>query len=639
MICPWCRYLNIPRAKFCGECGRSLAFDAACESCGTLNPTAHLYCDMCGVELTPTSEIARAPVKPIERSQHSSAPPSQVVQPRDPVRASSSTLLGWIGFLKLLRPGLVWDQPAIQWRWSWDHIVASISRNKVELAMVAILTIVAAILRIYRLAELPSGLHGDEALTGLDALRILEEGWIGVYVGSALGQPAGPLYLTALVFRVFEPTQFTLHLSMALLGVATIPAAYFLLRIGFGRWVAVFGTVALTFSYWHLFFSRSAFMLVSMPLMTTLAAAAILIALRTTTRWAWFAAGVVLGLGVYSYNGYLMFVVAVALLFVAVLILGRNKSRFYITSVGVLAAGFLIAAFPLIRLAYTEPDFYFQHHRTASVLREPKYLEAQTLSEKIDFFTGRAWDAATLPFSHDEIDYIDGLGGRGTMNPILALLAYAGLIISIAKWRSPPHLLFAVTFVLGLGIIILGGENWGELRRPLIVLPFAYGLAGVAAITGGRWVAGLIGGVRGKAIAYSGTTLILVVAIALNTWTYFGLIVHEEHLDWVYASDLVDALDAAHEFDQPGTIYFYSGRWSYDYETRRFLYPETTGIDRSREYGDFSLEKHHDGPVTYVLLPPYTKEVDALREQYPGGDTVEEYTTQGARRYSVYHLQ
>lgn len=42
------------------------------------------------------------------------------------------------------------------------------------------------------------------------------------------------------------------------------------------------------------------------------------------------------------------------------------------------------------------------------------------------------------------------------------------------------------------------------------------------------------------------------------------------------------ALDAAHAFDDPGRIYFYAGRWSYNYETRLFLYPNTPGIDRSQ---------------------------------------------------------
>ena len=512
-----------------------------------------------------------------------------------------------------------------------------VSRNRLELAAVLALTIIAGLVRTYHLAALPGGLHGDEALTGLDALRILEDGWIGPYTGSALGQPTGPLYFTALVFELLGANSFTLHLSMALLGVATIPAAYFLFRIGFGRWVALFGTIALTFSYWHLFFSRTGFMVVSMPLMTTLAAAAILLALRSSTRWSWFIAGILVGLGIYSYNGYLAFLVIVAVFLAAALVLGRDNLRTYAVGMAFLAIGFVVSALPMLRVMYLEPDFYFQHHRTVSVLREPKFQEARSVGEKARYFAGRAWDAAMLPLRYPKADGVDGFGERGAVDPITGLLAYIGLAIAAARWRSPPHLFLAVAFVLGLGVLVVGLEDLGEMRRTLIIVPFVYGLAGVAAVEIGRAIV-RTAGAKWRQIAYVGGAAILAVVITWNTWTYFGEIVHEERLNWVYAVDLVEALDTAHEFEDPGRIYFYAARWRYDYEIRRFLYPDTPGVDRSKEFGEFSLEKTDDGPVTYVLLSPYAAEIDALRDILPGGKAVEEYNPDGGRRFSVYHL-
>ena len=637
MTCPWCSYENQPRARFCGDCGRSLRFDAVCASCSTPNPVGHRFCDACGAPLAGQPETTPSVNVPVEVSVPTAAPsPAARPAAAQPLSRRLPSV-GWPRFLGLPRPGLVWDQPAPQWRWSWGHIVNWAGRNRFELAVVVLLTIAAGILRIYRVTEVPGGLHGDEALTGLDALRVVREGWIGPYVGSALGQTTGPLYFTALVFALSEPTTFTLHLSMALVGVATIPATYLLMRIGFGRWAALFAAAALTFSYWHVFYSRAAFMLISTPLMTTLAAAAILIALRSSTRWAWLLAGGLLGLGVHSYNGYLMFLVVVAVLFGVVLVLGRDNLKLYVGGATVLAVGFVVAAFPLIHFAYFEPEFYSQRFRIASALREPKLQDAQTVGDKIEYFADRAWDAATLPLRHPKIDYVDGLGGRGAMDPILGLLAYAGLAIAIAKWRSPPHLLLALAFVFGLGVLLLGRENVGEFRRSFIIVPFVYGLAGVAVVAGGRWAARSLGA-KGKPLAYAGGATILIVAASLNVWTYFGGVVQEKHMDWVYASDLVDVLDAAHELDDPGRIYFYSGRWSYNYETRLFLYPDTPGLDRSREFGEYSLDRLDEGPVTYALLSPYAGEINTLREKYPGGEAVEEYGADGGRRYSIYRL-
>ena len=319
------------------------------------------------------------------------------------------------------------------------------------------------------------------------------------------------------------------------------------------------------------------------------------------------------------------------------LVLGRDNLRTYTAGVAVLIIGFVIAALPLLRIMYLEPDFYFQHHRTVSVLREPKFQEARTIGEKVEYFAGRAWDAATLPLHYPNADGVDGFGERGAVDPITALLAYVGFVLAVARWRSPPHLFLAIGFALGLGVLMVGLEDLGEMRRSLIIVPFVFGLAGVAAVEIGRAIA-RITGAESRRLAYIGGAAILAVIVIWNSWTYFGEIVHEERLAWVYAVDLVEALDAAHEFGDPGSVYFYSERWRYDYEIRRFLYPDTPGVDRSKEFGEFSLERTNDGPVTYVLLPPYAVEIDALQHMHPGGETVEKYKSDGSRRFSIYHL-
>ena len=248
----------------------------------------------------------------------------------------------------------------------------------------------------------------------------------------------------------------------------------------------------------------------------------------------------------------------------------------------------------------------------------------------------RTWDSATLLVRHSQVDGSDGMGGRGVLDPILAILAYAGLAVSIFRWRSPPHLLLAIAFVSGLATSIVKPTDWGELRQTFVIVPFVYGLAGLAVVEMCRWIARRLGG-RAMLIPYATGTALLVVAASLNVSAYAGH-VQRQDLDWVYGSDLVGALQSAHAFDEPGTVYFYSNRWSYDYETRRFLYPDSPGVDRSREFGVFSLERTDEGPVTYILLPPYDQEIEAIRQTYPGGETIEEYRPDGSRLFSVYHL-
>ena len=111
-----------------------------------------------------------------------------------------------------MRRGLVWDTPSHDWRRSRQNTWAWAGRNHWELLAVAFLTVAAAFLRVYRLEEIPAGFHGDEALTGIEGLRILQEGWIGPYTSSALGQLTGPFYLTALLIWLLDASVFSVRL-------------------------------------------------------------------------------------------------------------------------------------------------------------------------------------------------------------------------------------------------------------------------------------------------------------------------------------------------------------------------------------------------------------------------------------------
>ena len=106
---------------------------------------------------------------------------------------------------------------------------------------------------------------------------------------------------------------------------------------------------------------------------------------------------------------------------------------------------------------------------------------------------------------------------------------------------------------------------------------------------------------------------------------------------FTFVPDHIDALSAAHSFDDPGVIYFYSGRWSSNYESIQFLHRGSQGINRSQEFGTYDLEKVHAGPVTYLLIGHYAIEIDRLRELYPGGEVIVNDAPQP--RFIVYHFR
>ncbi len=56
MNCPSCGHENPDAARFCGDCGRSLATAAVCGSCGMENPAGQRFCHECGEPLSAETE-------------------------------------------------------------------------------------------------------------------------------------------------------------------------------------------------------------------------------------------------------------------------------------------------------------------------------------------------------------------------------------------------------------------------------------------------------------------------------------------------------------------------------------------------------------------------------------------------------
>mgnify|MGYP001228339220 CR=1 FL=1 len=95
--------------------------------------------------------------------------------------------------------------------------------RRAELLLLAAITALAAGLRLYRLDALPPGDGHDVAQYGVDALQILA-GARPVFLESNFGREALFSYLVALAYRFTGPGAYGIHLTSALIGVATVPA-------------------------------------------------------------------------------------------------------------------------------------------------------------------------------------------------------------------------------------------------------------------------------------------------------------------------------------------------------------------------------------------------------------------------------
>ena len=135
--------------------------------------------------------------------------------------------------------------------------------------------ILGAILRFYKLGEVPQVLTRDEAAIGYNAYSILKTGKdeygvkLPVYFLS-FGDYKNPLYiyLTSLLIPVFCLNEFTVRFLSALSGSLTIIASYLLIKEFFSKTqkgtedkqkrtepVALMASFLLAISPWHIFYS------------------------------------------------------------------------------------------------------------------------------------------------------------------------------------------------------------------------------------------------------------------------------------------------------------------------------------------------------------------------------------------------
>ena len=485
-----------------------------------------------------------------------------------------------------------------------------------EVAAVVTIILVAAVLRFWHLSSLPAGLHGDEAWTGLEAQRILEHGWIGPYSPGALGQPSGPMYLTAVAVWLFGNSVFAARVVSALLGLLTVAALYFVLRRNLDIRMAIVGAAFLAIMAWHVHFARVGFPLEAWPLAAVLATGTLMEALRRDDwRW-WAAAGTAASLGIYTYNAHPLFLAIFGgyALFNLLLVPAERFTR-----TAAFGAAVVIIALPMISFAANPANGYIEHPRLAMILNKPEWtsLSVGAKSRHIAQSYVAYWDQLAF---RPRIDGTDGTGVTAIVPAPFFVLALLGVGLALYGPRKP-----LVTFGLLVVLLMPFAAVFAveaQARRTIVSAPFMAMFAALAVVELLRVLA------MQRALVRRPATSILVAVVALsvlrNVKDYFGTFAASPFNRWVFAAEITDASRFMARLEPGSHVYFYSGRWSVNYETRRYLAPNVEAEDRSTEFGKYSLTVDgRQGRVIFVLLAPYEDRLPLLRELYPDGRVVE----------------
>jgi hypothetical protein len=257
------------------------------------------------------------------------------------------------------------------------------------------------------------------------------------------------------------------------------------------------------------------------------------------------------------------------------------------------------------------------------VLRSPAYVRGD-FTDKADiiwsqlkiWFGAYAWQGVP--------DLIDGASPdrRPMLDTLTVGLFVAGVGYAVYNWRQTPHLL-ALTLLAIIPLTSLMQTN-STYRGVLGLAPFVAFFAALPLAL--IWTKA---GTMSKELYRGAGYALVIVAITMigytSLHTYFSSWANSPLFPWVYTQELSEASEYLADLDDEPYVYFYSGRWRFDYETRQFLAPGFEGEDRSRRFGrrqdDVITDRSRDS--MFLLLDPYLDRIENIKRLYPGG---EEYT-------------
>lgn len=267
----------------------------------------------------------------------------------------------WLGAIGML---LVWSgyrddstaQPALLLQgWGRTLLVAA--------------TVVAIVLRVLFLDQLPQGMFRDEARHG-GLAQLIIEGSRMVYSPFA-NLPAGYFYLSAFPIQWFGASAFAIRISAAVLGSMTIPLAYWAFYLWWGTTHALLTSIVLSTLLWHVGLSRIGFPASAGPWLTLVAVGMLwrACAVPTQRRALIYAiiAGCATGAMTLGYHSTRLMPLVVLGMIVLAWYTARWSVRSRIVVLVLWAATTLVTAFPILWYAVTESYNYMKRIDSTSI--------------------------------------------------------------------------------------------------------------------------------------------------------------------------------------------------------------------------------------------------------------------------------
>jgi 4-amino-4-deoxy-L-arabinose transferase-like glycosyltransferase len=427
---------------------------------------------------------------------------------------------------------------------------------RVARAWLLAITLVAAVLRLYRLDIAPPGLNQDEAISAWISWCLLKTGHdmtgqaFPIFYGHGIGDYPATLYFYTLIpFQaLFGLGIWSTRLAPALAGIACVPLLYWAGARLFGRLAGLLAAAMLAVNAWHLFLSRFGVgahqcALFALVVLALLLRARLPLADGATEepRPGWAAlAGVTAGIACYGFQPLRLYFPLLFLLLIAAdpaAWWNLRRSRAGIAAVLGLALGFGALAGPLAWKHVTDPIIGHRWEMTRL------WAPGTPLPQIAALVLGRylAHFHPDFLFARGDLFEIVRPPGQGEFSWYLlpCMLAGVAMIAVRARASRAARVLVALLAAYPAGDVISRYLSVHALRSapgiPALVLLAALGAAGAW-----QWLRA-----RGRALAAAAAIALALSAAVLDgsfLARYFGEWNRRPEIYHGYHADLVEAM-------------------------------------------------------------------------------------------------
>lgn len=419
--------------------------------------------------------------------------------------------------------------------------------SRVDWLLLLSVTALGAVLRFYKLGEVPPGFQFDEAFNAIDAAQVLH-GNFPLFLPANGGREVLYTYLQAGLIWLLGVDVYGLRLASALLGIGAVAATFLLLRCLLqrdSRLIATFTSLTLAISVWHLHFSHYGIRVITMPLLLSALFASYWVGLHApnrTRRWlALLICGLLTGLGVWT-NPTGRFVPFILMAFTIWLLWRTPRTQRWsvhgpigaLLIVGVVA---LLVFLPLGLEFYRHPEWFTGHAAEVSIF-----------AERVS--AGQPWRMLALNiarvagmFSFDgDPEWAHGPVNRPVFDPLLSIPFMIGVGLWISRlWQRKPDdpdvdaLALLALWALAMLAPSVLSDAAPNYSRTLPSLPATFVAAGLGLTWVTRWP---------RLLSWAGLATAMIVLAISGTIAVYDYFVRYAALPQVYFAYEANKSDA-----------------------------------------------------------------------------------------------